>query len=324
MDPKHNGQIQTEWGWLVAIYLYLGGVGSGAYAIGAINGFLGEPLQLSTAIGLSIGFPSVLIGTGALMADLGSPARAVLAGKNVKTSWIARGFWLISIFMLLAFAHLVLLFYTDMATQKDGSTILAGIGIIGTMFALGTMAYTGILLGASKGIPFWRTAAVPVLFVISALVTGHFTIMLGLVFHGGAEALLALQTMALEGIIVVVLELLAIVFFLQAALRSPDTKESADRIMARQSFVVGYLLLGLIGPGLLMVLLYFIMADADMQTAFLVAAIGAVLGLAGGLILRHSVLVTGALPSLIVAGFKFRRVARVRDPKPGIGLLPPA
>ena len=49
MDPKVNGQIQNEWGWLVAVYLFLGGVGGGAYTIAAINGFMGEGAELSTA-----------------------------------------------------------------------------------------------------------------------------------------------------------------------------------------------------------------------------------------------------------------------------------
>ena len=52
MNPKANGQLQTEWGWLVAIYLFLGGVGAGAYVIAAINGFMGKALNLSTAVGL--------------------------------------------------------------------------------------------------------------------------------------------------------------------------------------------------------------------------------------------------------------------------------
>ena len=43
----------------------------------------------------------------------------------------------------------------------------------------------------------------------------------------------------------------------------------------------------------------------------------------GGLILRQAVLVCGALPTLNIAGFEFRRVARPKDPKAGIGLLPP-
>ena len=62
MDPKVNGQLQREWSWLIAIYLFLGGVGGGAYTIAAINGFLGESMQLSTTVGLWIGFPALLIG----------------------------------------------------------------------------------------------------------------------------------------------------------------------------------------------------------------------------------------------------------------------
>ena len=54
MDPKVNGQIQTEWRWLIAIYLFLGGVGGGAYTIAAINSFLGEALEPSTVVGLWI------------------------------------------------------------------------------------------------------------------------------------------------------------------------------------------------------------------------------------------------------------------------------
>ncbi|RLB61614.1 MAG: hypothetical protein DRI90_10950, partial [Deltaproteobacteria bacterium] len=43
--------------------------------------------------------------------------------------------------------------------------------VLGIIFAIGTMAYTGILLSASKGIPFWHTGVVPVVFVISAIVS---------------------------------------------------------------------------------------------------------------------------------------------------------
>ena len=55
--------------------------------------------------------------------------------------------------------------------------------MLGIVFAVLTMAYTGVLLGASKGVPFWRSGVVPVVFVVSALVTGHFTIMLGVAKH---------------------------------------------------------------------------------------------------------------------------------------------
>ena len=321
MDPKVNGQLQREWGWLIAIYLFLGGVGGGAYTVAAINGFLGESMQLPTTIGLWIGFPALLIGTLFLLADLGSPTRAVLAGRKPGTSWIARGTWIISIFMVLSFVHLVLNQFAD-PRSAGGSALLGIIPIAGVIFAILTMAYTGILLGASRGIPFWRSGVVPVVFVISAVVTGHFAIMLGMTLFSVQSAELAtLRTMIFEAAALMILEVLAVLFFLQAAYQQPDARESAERILRKRMFVIGYFILGLAAPLVLMLIAYRTMTQPGEGIGL--AAVGAMLGLAGGLILRQAVLVCGTLPTLNIAGFKFRRIARPREPKPSVGLLPP-
>jgi len=316
MDPKVNGQLQTEWGWLVAIYLFLGGVGAGAYTIAAINGFIGESLELSTTVGLWISFPALMIGSVFLLADLGSPTRAILAGMKPGTSWIARGFWIISIFMVLAFIHLLL----HRSGAGAGSTAVTLVSIFGIVFAVLTMAYTGILLGASKGVPFWRSGIVPVVFVVSALVTGHFTIMLGVAFFGDVSAVAdPLRTMAVEAAILVVLEVLAILFFLQAAYKLPDTRESAERILRKRYFVIGYFFLGLAVPlGLMLMVAQGRTQGVGGGTAMV--TVGAV----GGLILRQGVLVCGTLPTWNIAGFKFRRIARPKEPKPAMGMLPPS
>jgi formate-dependent nitrite reductase membrane component NrfD len=161
-----------------------------------------------------------------------------------------------------------------------------------------------------------------VVFVVSAIVTGHFTIMLVVLLGTGVTAA-TVRTMSLEAAALVVLEVLAIVFFLQAAFKTPDPRESAQRILRQRSFVIGYLILGLTVPFVTMLLGYRFTSMANLGTYLLVSAAGAALGLAGGLILRQSVLVCGALPTLNFAGFEFRRIARPKDPKPGIGLLPP-
>jgi formate-dependent nitrite reductase membrane component NrfD len=162
-----------------------------------------------------------------------------------------------------------------------------------------------------------------VVFVISAVVTGHFSIMLGVTLMGqGSTALEPLRTMALEAVILVVLEVLAILFFLQAALREPDSRESAERILRKRMFVFGYFVLGLAAPLVLMLIAYRSISQAAGNT-IAILAIGAVLGLVGGLILRQAILICGALPTLNIAGFQFRRIARPKEPKPGIGLLPP-
>ena len=319
MDPKVNGQLQLEWGWLIAVYLFLGGVGGGAYTIAAINSFLGESLALSTTVGLWIGFPALLIGTLFLMVDLGSPSKAILAAMKPGTSWIARGTLIISIFMVLSFVHLILHQFTKFGGTADGETIIDIIAIAGIVFAIGTMAYTGILLSASKGIPVWRSGVVPVVFVISATVTGHFAIMLGVALYGEIVATMEpLRTMAVEAAGLVVLEVLAILFFLQAAYRQPDSRESAERILRKTMFVIGYFILGLAAPLILMIIVY--RSTANVLT---MVAIGAVLGLIGGLILRQAVLVCGALPTLNIAGFEFRRIHRPKEPKAGVGMLPP-
>ncbi len=319
MDPKVNGQLQHDWGWLLAVYLFLGGVAGGAYTIGAINSFLGSELELSTTIGLWISFPAIIIGSLFLIVDLGVPSRAFLAGMKPGTSWIARGTWIIFIFIVLSFIHLVLHQFTSFGASDGGAQTLKILSVAGTVFAVGTMAYTGILLSASKGIPFWRSGVVPVVFIISAIVTGHFSIMLGVTLFKSAAAPAALmQTMALEAVGLVVLEVLAILLFLQAAFRQPDSRESAERILRKGLFVFGYFVLGLAAPMILMVIVYNTSAGVSG-----LLAVGSVLGLLGGLILRQSVLICGALPTLNIAGFKFRRIHRPKIPKPGIGLLPP-
>jgi formate-dependent nitrite reductase membrane component NrfD len=324
MNPNANGQLQREWGWWIAIYLFLGGIGGGAYTIGAVNWLIGAEAGASTTLGLWIGFPALAIGSICLLADLGSPTRAILAGMKPGTSWMARGFWIISVFMILAFLHFVIHLFTDASQLPGGRTLLNIISVAGIVFAVGTMAYTGILLSASKGIPFWRSGAVPVVFVVSALVTGHFTIMLGMAFGlGGQDMAEPLRVMALEAAVLVGLEVLAILFFLQAAFGGPDSRESAERILKRRSFVVGYFVLGLAVPLVLMVLAYRSGADGGSYLHDLRVPLGAALGLAGGLILRQSVLVCGALPTLNMGGFEFRRIARPKEPKPGIGLMPP-
>ena len=324
MNPEVDGQMQTEWGWWVAVYLFLGGIGGGAYTIGAVNWLIGESVVASTTIALWIGFPALLIGSLCLVADLGSPTRAFLAGMKPGTSWIARGTWIITLFMILAFVHFTLHLFTGVGDSVGGRTLLNVIAVAGIVSAVGTMAYTGILLSASKGIPFWRSGAVPVVFVVSALVTGHFTIMLGMALvFGGQEMMDPLRIMALEAAVLVGLEVLAIVFFLQAAFSHPDPRESAERILRKRSFVVGYFVLGLGVPLVLMVLVYRYMVEAGVGSNLTLITVGAALGLVGGLILRRSVLVCGALPTLNMGGFEFRRIARPKEPKPGIGLMPP-
>ena len=92
MDPKYNGQLQHGqlqhgWGWILAAYLFFGGLGAGAYVIAALNGLLGG-VETAATVGLWIAFPAVLVGSVFLIADLGVPTRAILAGVSISSQSI--------------------------------------------------------------------------------------------------------------------------------------------------------------------------------------------------------------------------------------------
>ena len=64
---------QKQWGWLIAVYLFIAGAGAGAYLTGAIAGFLGPAWDSVARIGVLLGWPSVFVGSILLILDLGSP-----------------------------------------------------------------------------------------------------------------------------------------------------------------------------------------------------------------------------------------------------------
>jgi formate-dependent nitrite reductase membrane component NrfD len=142
--------------------------------------------------------------------------------------------------------------------------------------------------------------------------------MLLMVLVGGGEELThALRVMSVEGIVLVLIEILAIALYLYSAFQIADMRESTERILANRAFVIGYFILGLAVPLGIMWLVGYRGGSVALAT------LGAVLGLLGGAILRWAVLTAGTMPSWHVAGFEFRRIARPKEPKPAMGLMPP-
>ncbi|MGZ3568677.1 MAG: NrfD/PsrC family molybdoenzyme membrane anchor subunit, partial [Thermodesulfobacteriota bacterium] len=214
---------QKEWNEMIAIYLYLAGMGAGSFVIGTLIGWLGVKLNPPFLASLSLfgytlnlsrvpllwGPIMVAIGAPFLILDLGIKWRFIYACLNPKTSWVARGFLILSIFILLGlalFAKSVLPFEW---LHKE-STLWRIPEVVAFVFALGTAIYTGILLKATKSIPLWNTYLLPLLFLVSALSTGSMAVILSTLgtgfFPHGAQALKVLMyavqiLMVIEGIV---------------------------------------------------------------------------------------------------------------------------
>jgi len=177
---------QEHWGWIIAIYLYLAGMGAGSYIIGTFVEWFADPSGRVSLLGLPVdsakaillwGPVLVAIGAPFLILDLGIKRRFLYACLNPKTSWVARGFLILSTFIVFGMV--------DLATSAlpfpwlhPASTVWRFVKVIALVFAFGTAIYTGILLKATKSIPLWYTYLLPLLFLVSALSTGSMAIIL--------------------------------------------------------------------------------------------------------------------------------------------------
>lgn len=161
---------QTTWGWLIIIYLFLGGLGAGAFLCSALayKGFLGSLNERFYKFGFLLAPVALIVGTGLLLFDL-APSAAINPIKILQlytrpVSMMSIGTYLLTFFIVVSV--LVLL-----QIKKSGK-ICDMLLMLGIILALGVMGYTGLLLYVVKAIPLWASAWLPILFTISAISTG--------------------------------------------------------------------------------------------------------------------------------------------------------
>lgn len=157
-----------NWGWPIVVYLFLGGVGAGAYltSYGADRGIFANSPSLKRT-GYLLSAPCIIIGCMLLYFDLGiafTEPIGVLRMFLNPTSVMTWGIYILSLFNIIGMA-------TAYFTYKK-QEIPVVISSIGALLAFATAIYTGVLLMAVQGVPFWNTFVLPALFVVSALSTG--------------------------------------------------------------------------------------------------------------------------------------------------------
>jgi formate-dependent nitrite reductase membrane component NrfD len=315
-SAKLGGQVQIEWRWLIAAYLFLAGVGGGAFLAGVIADLAGgADWVILSKIGVFLGMPCVLIGTFFLLADLGRPINAWRVWMKPGTSWISRGTIIIVFFMIFAALETAFWIWPFPGPLVENVTARVVIAVLGAVFAFLTVVYTGLLLGYSQPIALWNTALLPVLFFVSAASTGIMAIVLIGRYLEVAGTQLAL--LANIDAVILVFELFILIVFLYNAYRTVESRYSAKRILAgavAPAFWLGVIACGLVAPFFLEL----------MGGHGIAAALAALLGLFGGLCLRYSVLAGGTLSPIIAAGYEFARIDRLKEPMPAMGKLPPS
>jgi formate-dependent nitrite reductase membrane component NrfD len=305
--------LQTTWGWLVAIYLFLGGLGAGAFCAVAILSLASrERFKATVKFGAWASAISIAIGVLVLLIDVGKPFRAMVLFKSFVnfSSWMTIGAWLL--FTAILFDGLFAIFWTEKTLlwlcrlwsplyekRSLWRTILAGVGI---PLNLGVAVYTGVLLGVLPFRPLWHTWLLPALFTASAMDTG-----LGLVtgfahLRERADGVERLRKFLEAGIVgLIVIEGTVLGFFLSKAWNgSTSAAQSAQMLINGSLGVVFWVLV--VGLGLAIPFLVCLtqLSGLYKRSPLLVPAMGVVACLIGGWTLRFLVLSAG-LPAALAS-----------------------
>lgn len=173
-----------DWGWLIVIYFFFGGLAGGSYVLGAMIDMLGRPEDRPLArLGYYIAFPSVIFCALLLIVDLGRPERFwhMLVQSNtyrpIFKYWspISVGAWALLIFgafclvsFLAALAEDNRLAWPAGRRLRPPGLFASLVAAIGGLFGFFVAGYTGILLTVTNR-PIWSdTPLLGMLFGVSA------------------------------------------------------------------------------------------------------------------------------------------------------------
>ncbi|MDR1264862.1 MAG: polysulfide reductase NrfD [Propionibacteriaceae bacterium] len=284
---------QTTWGSLVVIYLFIAGVGAGAY----LTAWWAERRGLSdrvAVVGRRLAGPLVALGALLLVFDLGAglthPWRIVWLYTH-PTSMMSLGIWILSVFMVLA----VIDGYASLVKFRGRRLPrLRALGTVAAVTAVGVMVYTGLLLGVIGAVPFWNNPALPLLFLVSALSTGMAATLAGsVIVSRRADGVAAFGGLHI-GLVGTEALVLAVLLFFAATSHQATTRSSFQAIT--QGGLAPVFWLGLVTLGLAVPLVYNLIGRRP-AGAVLHAPVPVLLECAavliGGFLLRHLIVAAG-------------------------------
>ena len=281
--------------WYVIGYLFLAGAGSGTFAIAAVCCMVDavalnpRTARLTAAVQPAFYLAPILVLLAILflLFDVGAPDRIALLFLNPMQSIMSVGAWLVA----LLFAVSGMLAIASMGKRVPRGFQVACMAV-GTVLALGTMAYTGLLLSSLPSVAFWATAWLPALFVASSLSCGAAVIVFSDAIVHGAPAGTSGGPWSLAGALTFIEAAVLLCFIVSRQLAGDLALQSVQQLTVGAlapvfwPAVVG---LGLILPALL----HLPSTHVPLRVARMAASLGA---LAGGLALRYCI-VAAALTS---------------------------
>lgn len=278
---------QTEWidrrGLILWIAFYTGGLGGGLYLVS---------LFFNSLWGMFIGWLIIAVIKGGVhLLYLGKPQRFWRIVTRPQSSWLARGFIFVMLFIILGLGQLAFSYWLPDTAGEIIFKVLTGIS------ALAVAVYTGFVLNTVKAVPFWNSSLLPLLFVTCGIL-GGFGISVIIALNGGGVDLETAEAGS-RWLLIANALLIALYLWLAAGREATGKQSVMEQLRGHNAFTfwAGIVLLGIIIPLIIGFLGYVI---HDMPAAWLI--FGVICEVAGGLALRYCVLKAGAYSPLVARG----------------------
>ena len=194
-------EVEIQWSLLIVLYPFITGLVAGAFVVSSLyHVFKVESLKPVASFSLLMALSFMLVAPLPLLGHLGRPERGILIFLTPHFTSAMAGFgyiWMAYLILLLAETWLVfrpdIIYYARTASGFKGLVyrtltlgmsemseedhrfrekaikVLAAIGIPAAALLHG---YVGFLFGAIKANPWWSTPLMPVIFLLSAIVSG--------------------------------------------------------------------------------------------------------------------------------------------------------
>jgi len=173
-----------EWGWLIVLYFFFGGLAGGCYFLAVLIDLFGRPEDRPLArLGYYIAFPCIVVSAILLTLDLGRPLRFwhMLIESNTYQpmfkywSPMSVGSWAILIFGIFSLISFIGALIEDNRFDwqagrriRRPGVLSKLIALLGGFFAFFVAGYTGVLLSITNR-PIWSdTPLLGMLFIVSA------------------------------------------------------------------------------------------------------------------------------------------------------------
>ena len=275
---------QTEWidrrGLVLWIAFYAGGLGGGLYLVS---------LYFNSLWGMFISWLIIaVLKGGAHLIFLGKPQRFWRIVTRPQSSWLARGFIFVMLFIVFSAIQMIFTYWLPGTAGEIIFKVLAG------LTALAVAIYTGFVLNTVKAVPFWNSPLLPLLFVLCGIL-GGFGLSVIIALNGGHVNITAAE--AGSRWLLIINAFLIIIYLWRAAERESTGKQSVlEQISGSNApiFWTGVVILGIIIPLVIAFSSYFI---SEISATILVTGVGC--EVVGGLALRYCVLKAGAYNPLV-------------------------